>query len=457
MLSRAVGSKTISQIKNFYYDYKKQFGKVNVKPEKKGIRSENGSSKSKPEISPKEYKINADAVIEEKRTKSPLAPKLISRPNQASKPITFTPPHPLQPTNSIQPSTKEMHNHMGHELLQRQQELLERRAILQRQQELHHLQKRAELGMGESRPHSTTQELLIRETDNQADLASNISGPPQVARTGKIVPSVEYNGSLNSNDMVQQYLKQQAQQQQHNQFELQLRQQQQQQQHQQHPPQPALHQIFSRHHQRDHHQASPHQVTQRSHEEARRRSDQQSQQQQQQQQLHQQQQQTMSSLFSSWSPASQLLQAQGQTQNSKKSDVPDIANLQRLLQMQQFHQTPILALGQSNHNQLGSLMGLNTSSGTGLSAGILSQLESFAGTNRNQTPVEQQGPDISALANAQSLLGYTSNNSNNNNSNNVGSSSVSDAFTLIARHMQRDNNNNNNNNNNQHGFGGTDR
>ena len=101
-------------------------------------------------------------------------------------------------------------------------------------------------------------------------------------------------------------------------------------------------------------------------------------------------------------------------------------------------------------------MGLNTSSGTGLSAGILSQLESFAGANRNQTPVEQQGPDISALANAQSLLGYTSNNSNNNNSNNVGSSSVSDAFTLIARHMQRDNNNNNNNNN-QHGFGGTDR
>mmetsp|Transcript_49404 Transcript_49404/g.55963 ORF Transcript_49404/g.55963 Transcript_49404/m.55963 type:complete len:169 (-) Transcript_49404:22-528(-) len=166
----------------------------------------------------------------------------------------------------------------------------------------------------------------------------------------------------------------------------------------------------------------------------------------------------MSNLFSSWSPASQLLQAQAQAQNrmhhaqyaaalqqevagsqenGTKPDLPDIANLQRLLQMQQFQQ---------------NLMGLNSSSGTRISAGLLAQLEGFGGTNRNSTPVDQQaqGPDISALANAQSLLGYTNNNNSNNNNSNVGGG-VSDAFALLSRHMQRDNRNN------QHGFGGTDR
>jgi hypothetical protein len=147
----------------------------------------------------------------------------------------------------------------------------------------------------------------------------------------------------------------------------------------------------------------------------------------------------------------------GSQETGTKSDLPDIANLQRLLQMQhQYQQNPMLAL-------------LNSSAGNGLSAGLLAQLEGFSGANRNSnsTPADQQGPDIAALANAQSLLGYV--NSNNNQRGVAGNptfipsdnqqqslsqhSGVSDAFALLTRHMQRDNNGNNN----QHGFGGNDR
>merc|ERR1712238_344970 len=321
----------------------------------------------------------------------------------------------------------------------------------------------------ESHVHERTQESVMCDSEIQPESSSHVSGAPQSTRSDlaeRFLSSADFPGNLNSNDMIQQFLKQQAQQQKHNQLELQLRQHQQQQQQQQrqqqqhppqHPPQSALHQILSRHHhQREQQQTSQNQVPQRSHEDSQRRL----QVEQHSQQQQQQQQQTMSNLFSSWSPASQLLQAQAQAQaqnrmhhaqyaaalqqevvgsqeNNTKPDLPDIANLQRLLQMQQFQQ---------------NLMGLNSSSGTRISAGLLAQLEGFGGTNRNSTPVDQQaqGPDISALANAQSLLGYTNNNNSNNNNSNVGGG-VSDAFALLSRHMQRDNRNN------QHGFGGTDR
>jgi len=175
----------------------------------------------------------------------------------------------------------------------------------------------------------------------------------------------------------------------------------------------------------------------------------------------------------------------GSHENGAKSDSPDIANLQRLLQMQQFHQNPMLALGQSNHSsQLNSLMGLNSSGGSGLSPGLLAQLEGFSGANRNPTQVDQQGPDLSALINAQSLLGYANNggssgggsmrsvagNSLFHHNNGGGGNSApadgthsphnhpqslpqhsSDAFALLNRAMQRDNGNS------QHGFGGPDR
>jgi len=179
-------------------------------------------------------------------------------------------------------------------------------------------------------------------------------------------------------------------------------------------------------------------------------------------------------------------------ENGNKSDLPDIANLRRLIQMQQFHQNPMLTLGQSSQsNQLSSLMGLNSSTGTVHSAGLLAQLEGLSSANRNPTQGDQQGTDISALANTQSLLRYTNNNNSQLGGNNTGSgmrvrtgnsifhhnnsgggnsapsdgtnsphnhtqtlpqhNGVSDAFALLTRAMQRENGNN------QHGFGASDR
>jgi hypothetical protein len=258
------------------------------------------------------------------------------------------------------------------------------------------------------------------------------------------------------------------------------RQQQQQQQQQHHPPQSALHQILTRHHQRE---QSQHQASQHSHEDARRRIE-----------------QHHSNLFPHWSP--QLLQAQAQNrllpihqaryaaalqqegggpgshENGSKTDSqqPDLVNLQRLLQLHQIQQNPMLALGQSNHsNPLSSLMGLASSTGSGISPALLAQLESLNGANRSPTPGDQQTSDLSALINAQSLLGYANGagsggvngNSLFHHNNGGGGNSatadrthsphnlpqhpgVSDAMALLHA-MQRDNGSS------QHGFGGPER
>jgi len=141
----------------------------------------------------------------------------------------------------------------------------------------------------------------------------------------------------------------------------------------------------------------------------------------------------------------------------------------------------MLALGQSNHSsQLGSLMGLASSTGSGLSPGLLAQLESLNSANRNPTQADQQASDLSAIINAHSLLGYANGagsggsslrgvngNSLFHHNNGGGGSSVaadgthsphnlpqhsgvSDAMALLHA-LQRDNRSS------QHGFGGPDR
>jgi hypothetical protein len=148
-----------------------------------------------------------------------------------------------------------------------------------------------------------------------------------------------------------------------------------------------------------------------------------------------------------------------------------------LLQMQQ---NPLLgAAGQSNHGHLGSLLGLTSSSGTGLSAGLLAQLEGLGAGN---PPQADQGADNHPALNhgGQSLLRYGNQlggslgpggnlggsglrglpgNSHfrQGSGHGVGASThpdgtpnVSDAFALLTRAMQRENAS-------SHGFGGGDR
>ena len=122
-------------------------------------------------------------------------------------------------------------------------------------------------------------------------------------------------------------------------------------------------------------------------------------------------------------------------------------------------------------------MGLASSSGSGISPALLAQLESLNGANRSQSPGDQQASDLSALINAQSLLGYANGGGSggvNGNSlfhhNNGGGGNsatsdrthsphnlpqqhpgVSDAMALLHA-MQRGDNGSS-----QHGFGGPER
>lgn len=392
-------------------------------------------------------------MITERGMSSPPTPELAQNlkpdPNRQS----LNPP--LHVASSTQPQATEMRNRIE---LQQQQEMFR----LHRQQELDNFQRSSEIGIGEHNAHGRVQESMLRETESQISQSRNGTSPIPGADVTKTLlsRSANFPGNLKNNEMIQQFLKQQVQQHTHNQhYELQLRQQeqqlhhqrhhqqqhhqQQQQQQQHHPPQSALHQILSRHHQRE---QSQHQVSQHSHEDARRRIEQHS------------QQQTISNIFPSWPPTSQLLQ------------------------LHQLQQSPMLALGQSNHSSpLSSLMGL-APSGSGLSPGLLAQLESLNTANRNPTQADQQASDLSALINAQSLLGYANgagsgggnlrgggvngnslfhhNTSGTGNSTRVDDthsphnlpqhSGLSDAMALLHA-MQRDNGSS------QHGFGGPDR
>lgn len=162
-----------------------------------------------------------------------------------------------------------------------------------------------------------------------------------------------------------------------------------------------------------------------------------------------------------------------------------VANLQHLLQMQQ---NPLLGGGQGSHSRLGSLLGLSSSAGTGLSAGLLAQLEGLSGGG-NPTQADQGVDNRPSLGHGgQSLLRFGNQlggNSLAGAGSNLGggglgglsgnplfqgpgrvggggvgggpgshppdgSTGTSDAFALLTRAIQRENANN-------HGFGGGDR
>jgi hypothetical protein len=147
-----------------------------------------------------------------------------------------------------------------------------------------------------------------------------------------------------------------------------------------------------------------------------------------------------------------------------------------------MQQNPLLGGGQGSHSHLGSLLGLSSSAGTGLSAGLLAQLEGLSGSG-NPLQADQGGDNHPSLGHGgQSLLrfgnqlggnslgglgsgglGGLSGNPLFQGSGRVGggvggpgshppdgSSGSSEAFALLTRTMQRENANN-------HGFGGVDR
>jgi hypothetical protein len=122
-------------------------------------------------------------------------------------------------------------------------------------------------------------------------------------------------------------------------------------------------------------------------------------------------------------------------------------------------------------------MGLNSGTGSGVSPAFLAQLEGLAG--RGAASTEQLPPELAALVNAQSLLGYA-NGGGNNRGGVAGNSiyhhnapspadgshsphthpqsisqqptpTVSEALALLQRAMQRDSASA------QHGFGAPDR
>lgn len=391
-MSKAVGTKTISQIKNFYYDYKKQSGKSGGKAEKKGSVKESSKSKAKTsELSRKDEKNQSDESMASERGKSPpSASELAQNPKTNPNAQSMTPPPHV--VSSTQPQVTAEVQHM---IEQRHQELLR---MHQQELEMQHA-------------HGRLQDSLAREAESQSGPSRSATSPIPGTDIAEALRArtADYPGGLQNSEMIQQLLKQQHNQQ----LELQLRQQEQQlhhqrQQQQHHPPQSALHQFLARHQQREQPQ---HQASQHSHEDARRRIEQHP------------QQQSISNMFPAWSSASQLLQAHhapyaAARQQEGGAPVPhesgsttdsqsEIANLQRFLQMQQMQQqNPMLSLGQPNHsNPLTSLMAL-TSSGSGISPTLLARIESLSNANRNPSQADQQASEISALINAQSLLGY---------------------------------------------------
>jgi hypothetical protein len=154
-----------------------------------------------------------------------------------------------------------------------------------------------------------------------------------------------------------------------------------------------------------------------------------------------------------------------------------------------MQQNPLLGAGQVTHSHLGSLLGLSSSAGTGLSAGLLAQLEGLGGGG-NPAQADQGTDSHPALAHGgQSLLrfgtqlggngmgagsnlgsgglGALSGNPLFQGSGRVGGGggggvggpgstppdgapSASEAFALLTRAMQRENAGN-------HGFGGGER
>ena len=418
-MAKAVGTKSINQIKNFYYDNKKQTGKLGGKLDQKDAA--NQKSKATDVTSKDEKNQKHDSIVSE--TVESADPNLNQQPH--------TPPRHLE--SSTQQAA---------DVLQ----MIEQ----QRQQELLHLHRQKELV--EQLHHNANGMVNEPERGGTSPVPGSGIVDSLLART------VDYPGTLKAKEVLQQYLNQQHT---HNQqLELQLLhreqqlQQQRQQQQQHHPPQSALHEILARHHQRE-------QPQQHANEEARRLLE------------HYSRQHGFSS------PSfQQHLEAQNRMhhsqyaadhENGSKTDSQsELANIQRLLHLQQLQQNPMLALGQSNHDsQLSSLLRLAASPGSsGISPELLAQLESMNGANRQQSQADQQASEINALLHAQSLLGMSRGGVSGNplyhggggNSrdgtqsppNHLQHPGVSDAMALLHA-MQRGNGGA------QHGFGGPDR
>jgi hypothetical protein len=149
--------------------------------------------------------------------------------------------------------------------------------------------------------------------------------------------------------------------------------------------------------------------------------------------------------------------------------------------MQQASQNPYAGMNQSSRNPLSSLLmsagGLGSSASTGLSAGLLSQLEQLKGATQPSAQHESSADALSGLAGAQGLLGFAGANQLAGTGTtglgggggltgnsalagsalfqrppgaaapNLESAGVSDALSLLARSIPRGDGSN-------HGFGG---
>jgi hypothetical protein len=297
MLSKAVGTKSISQIKNYYYDYKKQSGKYTIKTEKKTSKSENNTPKSGSSDFPPQDDgddvddVQEDATAHPADVNPPYFPNLGSEKQKVlgrslQNVDVATPPEPALPTSLRNVSDSAQLENLTF------QESQDRIGTTQR----------------------IAHEAFVTDPENHLDAITSsrndgfVGGDGQVANLRAsqhglaerlLSASADFNGGI------QQLLNQQAQQRHGHQLDLQLRQQQQQQPQQQ--PQSALQQLLSRqHHQRERQQQASH----RSLEETRRLLHQQS-------QSHHQQQQVLSNLFPPWSAGSQLLQAQSRMQQAQ--------------------------------------------------------------------------------------------------------------------------------------------
>ncbi|KAL3928712.1 MAG: hypothetical protein SGARI_004954, partial [Bacillariaceae sp.] len=212
-----VPSKSLPQIKNFFYDYKKQAEKKSARAEKKAAKA------AKDEKSRKEQPAS-------RKRKSP-PPNPPTPPPSAEPTAMFLPQDDSFPTNI----TEEMLNdpQFQQHLHQRQLEILQRNQMMQREQELQELQRQAQMersgqqyGEAEARPHAE-----LSGPQSQAELLERL-----------LAGSGEHNS-----DLIQQLLsrhqaqaQQQQQPQRHPSIDLTLHQ-------QQSPalqPQSALHQLL---------------------------------------------------------------------------------------------------------------------------------------------------------------------------------------------------------------------
>jgi hypothetical protein len=304
MLSKAVGTKSISQIKNYYYDYKKQSGKYTIKSEKKNIKPENNTPKSvSSDFPPQDEDDDIDDVQEDSAAHSVHAnPPYF--PNLGSKNLKQL-GRPMQHGDATAPPVAGLAGSLRNvaDIAQREQ------LLFQDPQDRIGATQRIAPERFVSEPENRVDGVTTAPTDGFVgdSLVAKLRASQQGLAERLLTGPTDLSGA-NQNELLQQLLNQQAQQRHGHQLDVQYRQQQQQQQPQQpqQQPQSALQQLLSRqHHQREHQQLS----SQRSLEEARRLLQQPS-------QSHHQQQ-VLSNLFPSWSTGSQLLHAQNRMQHAQ--------------------------------------------------------------------------------------------------------------------------------------------